>query len=229
MILSGTIRRRILVNYAVDPAVAQTWLPAGMRPKLHQGHAIAGICLLALDDIQPDAVPLPCGLSSENAAHRIAVEWGGQEGVYIFRRDTASLLNHWAGGRLFPGEHHAARIDATESGPHVTLDLHPDDAGFAVHIAGASGAAHPATSLFATREEASRFFEAGCDGYSVCVQGRQRLQGLRLEAFGWQVENFGVTSLRSDYFDHLPGARFDHALIMRGIRHRWHALADYAA
>jgi hypothetical protein len=46
-------------------------------------------------------------MSSENAAHRIAVDWDEAgyhgTGVYIPRRDTPSRFNALAGGRLFPG------------------------------------------------------------------------------------------------------------------------------
>ena len=50
------------------------------------------------------------GLRSENAAHRVAVEWDeGDEGdevkrgVYVLRRDTNSRLNAVAGGYLGVG------------------------------------------------------------------------------------------------------------------------------
>jgi hypothetical protein len=45
-VLKGTIRRRLLVNFGVDPAVIQRLLPTPFRPKLHRSHAIAGICLI---------------------------------------------------------------------------------------------------------------------------------------------------------------------------------------
>src|SRR5258705_10105520 len=114
----GTIKRRLLINYRVDPAVMSRHLPAPFRPKLHEDSAIAGICLIRLEDIRPRRFPLALGLSSENAAHRIAVVWedttGSHEGVYIPRRDTGSLVNHLAGGRLFPGEHQRSTFQVTE-------------------------------------------------------------------------------------------------------------------
>jgi hypothetical protein len=58
------------------------------------------------------------GLRSENAAHRVAVEWEEhghrREGVYIPRRDTNLSLNALAGGRIFPGEHHPAKFEVDE-------------------------------------------------------------------------------------------------------------------
>lgn len=88
----GIIGRRLLVNFRVEPDVIQQQLPAPFRPKLHDGYVVAGICLIRLQDIRPKRFPRMLGLSSENAAHRIAVVWeddqGPHEGVYIPRRDT---------------------------------------------------------------------------------------------------------------------------------------------
>lgn len=116
--IEGIIRRRILVNYNVDPKVIQNFLPVPFRPKLHQGRAVAGICLIRLEYIRPKMFPQIVGISSENAAHRIAVLWDEdgdvREGVFIPRRDTNSQLNHLVGGRFFPGEHHKAEFEVEE-------------------------------------------------------------------------------------------------------------------
>ena len=101
----GVIDRRILVNYRVDPSVLAPLLPAPFRPKVVHGYAMVGICLIRLKKIRPALLPAWLGISSENAAHRTAVEWdeGGvvREGVYVRRRDTDSWLN--SGGRsAFP-------------------------------------------------------------------------------------------------------------------------------
>jgi hypothetical protein len=72
-VIQGVIRRRILVNFRIDPGVMQAQLPPRFRPKLHQGHAIAGVCLIRLEAVRPRLVPQFLALSSENAAHRIAV------------------------------------------------------------------------------------------------------------------------------------------------------------
>jgi hypothetical protein len=51
-VIEGLIKRRILANYRVDPAVLAPLLPPPFRPKLHAGFAIAGICLIRLDKIR---------------------------------------------------------------------------------------------------------------------------------------------------------------------------------
>lgn len=117
--IRGLIDRRVLVNYQVDAAVLARVCPAPFRPQLIGGVGIAGICLIRLKNVRPQFLPSFLGISSENAAHRIAVEWDvdGQvkTGVYIPRRDTSSRLNALAGGRIFPGAHDLARFDVSET------------------------------------------------------------------------------------------------------------------
>src|SRR5438309_1681955 len=113
-VVRGVIDRRILVNYHVDPAVLAPLLPAPFRPKVVHGVGMVGICLIRLKNLRPAFLPAWLGLSTENAAHRTAVEWDDhgtvQDGVYVRRRDTNSRFNALVGGRLFPGFHHHARF-----------------------------------------------------------------------------------------------------------------------
>ena len=144
-VLKGTIKRRLLVNFRVDPMAIRRLLPPPFRPKLHCGHAIAGVCLIRLEHIRPVGLPAAIGFSSENAAHRIAVEWTDEsdnprEGVFIPRRDTGSRLNALAGGRLFPGEHHHASFTVSDDGQHIDLEMETDDGQVSVRVVGdASG------------------------------------------------------------------------------------------
>src|SRR6266704_4265423 len=129
--LEGTIDRRILVNYRVDPDYLQRLLPDPFRPKHIHGMGIAGICLIRLKQIRPRVLPAPLGFSSENAAHRIAVEWEEhgkrREGVYIPRRDTSSQFNTFIGGRLFPSIHHHARFEVIEEDETFSIQIASDD------------------------------------------------------------------------------------------------------
>src|SRR4029453_2665240 len=107
--VQGVIRRRILVNFRVDPEVMRAQIPARFTPKLHDGKAIAGICLIRLEEIRPRSLPAFVGLASENAAHRVAVRWRGEggeekEGVLIPRGDTCTSLYSISGGRFLPGQ-----------------------------------------------------------------------------------------------------------------------------
>ena len=143
--LEGTIDRRLLVNYRVDPDYLQRLLPAPFRPKRIHGMGIAGICLIRLKELRPRALPAALGLTSENAAHRIAVEWEEQgeyrEGVYIPRRDTSSRFTALIGGRLFPGVHHHARFQVREADEAFRVHMASDDGQTRVTVA-----AHLATT-----------------------------------------------------------------------------------
>jgi len=229
----GVIRRRLLVNFRIDPDVAQKQLPAQFQPKLQAGYAVGGICLIRLEGIRPRRFPEILGLSSENAAHRFAVRWsdadGEHEGVYIPRRDSGSLLNAMAGGRLFPGEHHRARFVVTDDGNRVELAMTSTDHAVSVHVAGASADVLSPQSIFSSIREASDFFEAGSLGYSATSSGR-RLDGIVLNARNWEVHPLGMELVQSSYFDDRSlfppdSIRFDHALIMRNIEHEWHSAA----
>src|SRR5882672_856896 len=113
--IKGIIDRRILVNFTVDPNIISKIIPPPFKPKLYKDKAIVGICLIRLKKIRPIGFPSLISLSSENGAHRIAVEWQEKgetkEGVFIPRRDTSSLINSLVGGRIFPGRHYHANFD----------------------------------------------------------------------------------------------------------------------
>ena len=234
-VIAGLIRRRLLVNFRVDAEVMRRFLPRPFRPKLHGGHAIAGVCLIRLEQIHPRWVPRFCGISSENAAHRIAVCWDepdgeSREGVFIPRRDTSSRLNHLAGGRLFPGEHHLADFAVSDDGARVSMSISARDRRMAVQLRGCVSDALPATSCFASLAASSAFFECGSVGYSV-TGDLGRLDGIRLETDGWEVRPFAVEHVESSFFGdraNFPAGSvtFDHALVMRDLRHRWHEMAD---
>jgi hypothetical protein len=127
----GNIDRRILINYQADKEIIKRFLPTQFRPKLVNGKAIVGICLIRLKNIRPKGFPFNIGISSENGAHRIAVEWSEngeiKEGVYVPRRDTSSRLNSLAGGRIFPGAHYLAKFDVKEGNGHYSVEFKSQD------------------------------------------------------------------------------------------------------
>ena len=168
-VIKGVIRRRILVNFRVDPDVMQAQLPSRFTSKLHGNYAIAGVCLIRLEDIRPRILPSFAGLSSENAAHRVAVRWEShagekKEGVFIPRRDTGSLMNHFAGGRLFPGEHNRAVFNVREEDQSIDFAMRSVDGKVSVRLMAHISRTLPSTSCFSSIEAASRFFELGALG-----------------------------------------------------------------
>lgn len=236
-IITGTIRRRFLLNFRVDAAVLAQQLPAPFEPKIHNGFGIAGVCLIRFEGVRPKASPFPFGIDSENAAHRIAVEWDDkgqrQTGVYIPRRDTDSLLNHLAGGRIFPGVHHRARFKVEEGDRAVDFDMKSADGEVTISFRGRPASALPPSSIFHSLGETSRFFEEGAIGYSAKANP-SRYDGVLLKTDRWKVTPFEVDKLQSSFFSDTsrfpPGsATFDHGLLMRDIPHEWHSMDDLCA
>lgn len=234
-IIKGTIKRRLLVNFRADPKVVQRIIPAPFRPKLHSGLSIVGICLIRLEHIRPAKLPGALGISSENAAHRIAVEWMDsegiqREGVFIPRRDTGSFLNRVAGGRVFPGEHHLAKFTVSDIKGHVNFAMESNDGSVSVRVVGDNADSLPASSCFGSLAEASSFFEGGSLGYSVTRDG-DRLDGLLLRTLDWRIGALSITDIHSSFFadrQRFPegSIEFDHALVMRDILHEWHKADD---
>ncbi|MGB0387191.1 MAG: DUF2071 domain-containing protein [Ardenticatenaceae bacterium] len=230
-VIRGIIDRRLLVNYRVDPDVMADVLPAPFSPKVVDGYAIGGICLIRLKKVRPKLLPIPFGIRSENAAHRIAVEWldNGvlREGVYIPRRDTDSRLNTLAGGRVFPGLHHHATFTIDETNDHFSVSLQSHDDKTRLHVSARLASDLPASSVFSSLAQASAFFEAGSLGYSA-TPSEGRYDGLELRCTNWNVEPLDVEEVQSTFFGdqtRFPAGsvEFDCALLMRGIDHEWHS------
>lgn len=229
--IRGMIDRRVLVNFRVDPDVLSRVCPKPFRPQLVNGFGIAGICLIRLKQIRPKRLPAFLGISSENAAHRIAVQWdsdaGPQTGVYIPRRDTSSLLNSFAGARVFPGVHHQARFDILETGDEYCITMNSTDGTARVVVEGHTCDQLPDDSVFGSVAECSQFFESGSLGYSPSTSDA-KFDGLELKTLNWSVQSLSVDNVQSSFFDDRnvfpeDSIAFDNALLMRGIDHQWHS------
>jgi hypothetical protein len=236
-VIRGLIDRRILVNYRVEPDVLAGLLPAPFRPKLIHGRGLAGVCLIRLRHLRPRMLPAWVGLFSENAAHRVAVEWDQngetKEGVFIPRRDTSSRLTTLSGGRLFPGMHSHADFQVEERDGHYRIELTSDDNVTHLLVDGHVVPQLPADSAFQSLQEASDFFERGSLGYSVTARPGQ-YDGLELCSFNWRVQPLEIEQVQSSYFENpklFPAGSvvFDCALLMRGIDHEWHGRGRLSA
>lgn len=225
----GIIDRRILINFTADPEIIQQIIPAPFRPKIYNSRAVVGICLIRLKKIRPKGFPGWLGISSENGAHRIAVEWteNGEtkSGVFIPRRDTSSLLNSLAGGRIFPGLHYHAAFTVKEVNGHYQIAFKSSDATTISIDAKESDHFNP-DSIFKDLANASAFFEDGSVGYSP---DGNKFEGLQLRINNWKVEPLEVTAIQSSFFENetiFPKGSviFDNALLMTQIKHEWHSI-----
>lgn len=235
-VLRGLIDRRILVNFRVTPDVLAGILPPPFRPKLVGGYGMAGICLIRLMHLRPRFWPAWGGLSSENAAHRIAVEWTDagtiREGVYVPRRDSSSLWNTLIGGRLFPGVHHHSRFLVQEANDCYRVQIEHRD-GTRLDVSGKLAAKLPADSIFESLDRASSFFGGGSRGYSATKQPGV-YDGLELRTLHWEMAPLSIDRVESTYFANeslfpAGSVKFDCALLMRHLEHEWHGLPSLCA
>jgi hypothetical protein len=229
--IKGLIDRRILINFTADPKFVEKIIPFPFRPKIYKEKAIVGICLIRLKSVRPKGLPEFLGVSSENGAHRIAVEWDEngkvKEGVYIPRRDTSLKLNTLLGGRLFPGKHHLANFNVDEKDDKYHIDFTSSDSTN-ISIDAVEAKTFDKTSIFETLKNVSDFFEKGAVGYSP---NNKKFDGLRLKAYKWEVRPLTVEQVKSSFFEDesvFPkgSIKFDNALIMTKIEHEWQSEAD---
>ncbi len=226
--ITGVIERRILINYQIEPDALKNYLPKPFRPKLIKGKGIAGICLIRLKEIRPTGFPKFIGISSENGAHRIAVEWDEdgivKEGVFVPRRDTSSKLNSWAGSRVFPGVHYLANFTIKEENDSYQVDFVSED-DTSLSIKAKETTQWNAESVFENIQDASDFFEKGSLGYSP-IPKKNSFDGLELQTYNWKVSSLEVENVHSSFFEDKAifpesSIKFDNALLMKNIDHKW--------
>lgn len=224
--LHGYIDRRILINFTADPKVVEKIIPFPFRPQIYKDKAIVGICLIRLKNIKLKGFPDFVGVNSENAAHRIAVEWDEngetKSGVYIPRRDTSSRLNTFVGGRIFPGRHYLAKLNVKENNGNYHIDFKSSD-DTEISIDATETKLFNDQSIFETLNNVSDFFESGNIGYSP---NKDKFDGLRLKAYKWEVRPLEVSNVKSSFFENeeiFPkgSVTFDNALLMTNIEHEW--------
>lgn len=225
------MERRILVNYRVDPEVLRRLLPTPFRPALIHGQGLAGICLIRLGSMRPRRVPATFGFRSENAAHRVAVEWDGPDGptagVYIHRRHTNSRLVAAAGGRFFPGWHRRARFEVAEGGGDYHIGVESLDGAVRVVVDAREADRVMPGSVFATVEEASEFFRCAPVGYAATPRPGE-FDGVELGACGWAISPLSLEHVASSLFEDrevfpVGTAEPDSAFLMAGLYTTWMA------
>ena len=232
--IHGIIDRRVLLNYRIDPGALQRVLPPPFQPQLYGGYGVGGVCMIRFKHLRPRFVPAWLGLASENAAHRIAVQWDQdgehREGVFIPRRDTNSWFNSTLGGRVFPGIFQQSRFESRESDTNVSIRIVRADGGAEIGFAGHITTQLPPTSIFPSLEAAAGFFSLGATGYSA-TRTEGHFHGMELRSLNWKVLPLVIDEAQSCFFNDQqrfpPGSvELDCALLMRGIGHEWHSRPD---
>jgi len=223
-----TIERRLLVNCRIDPEVVERHLPAPFRPQLVSGWAVGGVCFIRLGSLRPNHSPAALGITTENVAHRFAVEWdddaGTQVGVFIPRRDTNSRITALGGDRIFPGMHRMARFEVHERGSDLRLGVEGRDGTLGLSVT-ARESQTLGGELFTSLEQAIDFFRRGSLGFSPSGSS-SCLTGVRLQSQSWDARPVTIEDMRSSLFDDpeaFPNGSctLDFGLVMRDLPARW--------
>jgi uncharacterized protein YqjF (DUF2071 family) len=213
----GRIERRILLDHAVEPALVAPHLPPGLEPRLLDGAAVVGVCLIRLVDLRPDGLPAVLGRTVEAAAHRISVIGpGGEPGVFVPRRDTSSWAAVVAGGRVWPGVHGRARFAVARTSTSLRIGATCRDGttiGVTVDLDGRDG------TTLADPGTVSAFHAVERTAWSPDRRGR--LEAAVLECVPWRARPIGVTAARSSWIDGVGPYRLAGALLMEGVAARW--------
>lgn len=225
----GTIERRILVNYAADPDIAKTLIPTDLKLHIVNGKAIVGVCLIRLTNMRPSWAPPFVGLTSENIAHRIAIEYDtdtGEKatGVYVPMRHTNSLVTSKIGSRIYPGVYKMAKFATKETGKEHKISVVSKQDPTKIEIE-ATETTDFKSDLFSTFEEASNFFKCSSVGFSPDRNGCE-LEGIKLATSKWEMHPMEVQSMSSNLYDDpniFPEGtiKFDGALLMKNIGVTW--------
>lgn len=222
--LVGRVERRILLDHAVDPAVAARHLPPGLEVRLLDDRAVVGVCLIRLAAVRPAGVPGAVGWGVEAAAHRISVTGpDGEPGVFVPRRDTTSWLVVLAGGRVWPGVHGRARIDVARTTRSLGVDVAGRD-GTRVAVA-VDRDTRRGTAL-AAPDAACAFHAGERTAWSPRRDGVP--EAAVMECTPWAARPVGVTAARSTWLDDPeafpPGSvRLAGALLVEDVAVRWSA------
>ncbi len=236
-VIEGMLDRRILLNYRFDPEYLGRFVPAPFIPRIHKNNGIGGVCMIRFKELRPRHFPQVLGIDSENAAHRIAVEWNyqgdRQHGVFIPRRDTASTFNYLAGGRIFPGIFKKSVFRVKEGGGHYRVEIADGESEPHVMFDGEECPEFSKMSIFESLGEASEFFAKGAIGYSLANE-RCHYQGMELRLLEWHISplqiNQAYVKMYEDEKVFPKGtAQIDSAMIMKRLRHEWHNIPEMRA
>ena len=219
----GTITRRILLNYAVDPGRLGAVLPEPFEPREleESDKGVGTVSFARIENARPRLTPKQVGVSFESAAHRIPAvrktEAGTENCVYVPRRDVSSRLCAAAGDSFLPTEIDCADFRVEERGGvcRVRFDCGEEFAGVEVHETDRKVIRED--SVFDSLVSASRFF---CEGGVEYSPSGDRYDGVELCPRKWEMEPVEAKAAQSSFFEDL-GAEFDSAYRMDGIEHEW--------
>jgi hypothetical protein len=227
--IDAFLERRLLVNYRVDPEVVSGLLPRPFAPRLVNGYAIAGVCLIHMSEVRPKNLPAALGVDIQGSAHRVAVTWTDRDGVehpgvYILRRDSGSRIVGLIGRRALA--EHPARFLTSETENAIDIDVRSRDGRGSVCVRSRLSN-ELKSSVLGTLPDARAFFEHGGPGYTLVRPGR--FTGVALTAASWDMAPVEMSEVQSAWLgnpDLFPAgtAAPDSALVMRRTDSSWRSV-----
>lgn len=236
----GIIDRRILINYKVENNVLRRLLPSPFSPRLINGYGIAGVCLIRRKQLKINSFPSWMSVNTETALYRIAVTWeqyGKQHtGSYVLRKETDSLMQIFANSRWSDDSQNWARFHVKEE-KRSQQDVYEINCfskdGTSLAITANTALRFPQESVLKTLDTASCFFEDESHYISPKYQ-TSVFNCLSETTLNWKMSPLSVGALQSDFFENKQlfpkgSIYFDHALLMKNVRHFRNQLPDILA
>lgn len=229
--IAGWLTWRIAVNYRVAPHVMREWIPEPFRPKLIEGHALAGLDLVHQKHQRIAGLPKRMGLTSFLAVHRVLVEWEEmgmrKTGLFVLRRDSSLSVHAWAGGRMYPGLYHRSRFKVSQKDDAFSLRMRSrDDQTIAFEAEKTSHFPHYAS--FGQINRVASAIRAASPAYQARPDHCDIYEGVDWEIKRWQPQPLRVTHLHASFFEGMPknSIFFDHAFLIGESPHRWVRLPE---
>lgn len=222
----GNIDRRILVNYRIDPVTLSKILPSKFRPRIINGYALGGICLIRFKKMRPKAFPEFMGSTSENGTHRFCVEWDEKgivrKGVFVLQRFTNSKLHELGSNILYPGALTFADFKTMEENGKYKIEFQSKDGG-QLKVQVQHGESFR-SEVYSSFDEASDDFKTDSVGFSPSKENI--FNGVELITNSWKVKPLDLISVESSLFENesfFPKGtvEVDHCLFMEDIEHSW--------
>jgi hypothetical protein len=125
---------------------------------------------------------------------------------------------------------HHARFHVDERDGSFGIAVDSDDGKVHISVAARTSDRLPDSSVFASVDAATAFFEAGSIGYSATTNAH-RHDGMELRCKDWLATPLDVATVESSFFeDHVKfpagSAVLDCALLMRNIEHEWRSIDE---
>jgi len=223
----GTVVRRFLISYPVDPKVLLQHLPPGAECATHAGKAWVSACFVRMDDMRPNLLPRFAGMGFHYLIHRTRARLPFPDGklreaVLVLQPNINRWLLSTFGSRLTGVQFHTHPIQFTEEDESWRIQMHAgSESLYDVTISKSSCSdVIPNESQFATTTEADQFL-LGVSFGAQWVPGESRLKLLPETHDPWQTQVCTCTTQRNRFLESLgvDAVEADHVITMSHIPH----------